>query len=132
MSFAREIRVEQNGSVTTGYDAPISARTLSGGQRQRIVLARAILRDPPILILDEATSQVDSESERKIQEALEDVTRDRTVFIIAHRFSTIARADKIVVLDAGRIVGVGRHDELLKTCPFYDTLVKTQFAHAVE
>ena len=128
--FVRDLRVEQNGQLTTGYDARINSRTLSGGQRQRIVLARAILRDPPVLILDEATSQVDSESERKIQEALEDVTRDRTTFIIAHRFSTIARADLTVVLNEGRIVGQGRHDELLATCPFYVTLVETQFAHA--
>jgi subfamily B ATP-binding cassette protein MsbA len=128
--FIRTLRVEQNGSVTSGYEARISARTLSGGQRQRIVLARAILRDPPILILDEATSQVDSESEQRIQEALEDVTRNRTTFIIAHRFSTIARADVIVVLDAGHIIGQGRHEDLLDTCPFYGTLVKTQFAHA--
>jgi ABC-type multidrug transport system fused ATPase/permease subunit len=127
--FVRDLRVEHDGHVTTGYDARISAATLSGGQRQRIVLARAILRDPPILILDEATSQVDSESERKIQEALEDVTRNRTTFIIAHRFSTIARADVTVVLNEGRIVARGRHEELLRTCPFYDTLVKTQFAH---
>lgn len=128
--FVRDLRIEQNGRITCGYEAVINARTLSGGQRQRIALARAILRDPPILILDEATSQVDSESEQKIQEALEDVTRDRTTFIIAHRFSTIARADLIVVLDAGRVIGVGRHEELLKSCPFYVTLVKTQFAHA--
>ena len=127
--FIRTLHVEHEGAVTTGYEARINARTLSGGQRQRIVLARAILRDPPILILDEATSQVDSESEQRIQEALEDVTRDRTTFIIAHRFSTIARADLIVVLDAGRIVGLGCHEELLNTCPFYGTLVKTQFAH---
>lgn len=126
--FIRTLRVEHDGQVTAGYDARINARTLSGGQRQRIVLARAILRDPPILILDEATSQVDSESEQRIQEALEDVTRNRTTFIIAHRFSTIARADLIVVLDGGRIVGVGRHEELLSTCPFYGTLVRTQFA----
>ena len=125
------LRVEHSGRTTTGYDAQISGRTLSGGQRQRIVLARAILRDPPILILDEATSQVDSESERKIQEALEDVMQNRTTFIIAHRFSTIARADMTVVLDAGRVVGVGRHEELVKTCPFYVTLVRTQFAQGV-
>jgi len=126
--FISTLRVEHDGRVTSGYDALISARTLSGGQRQRIVLARAILRDPSILILDEATSQVDSESEQKIQEALEDVTRDRTTFIIAHRFSTIARADLTVVLDQGRIVGLGRHTDLLKTCPYYENLVRTQFA----
>jgi ABC-type multidrug transport system fused ATPase/permease subunit len=128
--FVENLRVAGNGDESRGYDARINARTLSGGQRQRIVIARAILRDPPILILDEATSQVDSESEAKIQAALEDVTRNRTTFIIAHRFSTIARADLIVVLNDGRIVAQGRHAELLETCPFYVTLVRTQFAHA--
>ncbi len=121
---------DDDGKISRGYDAHITARSLSGGQKQRIALARAILRDPPILVLDEATSQIDSESERKIQEALEDVTRDRTTFVIAHRFSTIARADFIVVLDAGRIVACGRHDELINTCPFYVTLCETQFTHA--
>jgi subfamily B ATP-binding cassette protein MsbA len=128
--FVRRLRVESDGRLTTGYEAQVNSRTLSGGQRQRIALARAILRDPPILILDEATSQVDSESERRIQEALDDVTRGRTTFIIAHRFSTIARASRIVVLDAGRIVGRGQHDELLRTCPPYAALCKTQFAYA--
>ncbi len=127
--FITLLRVEHGGRITTGYDAEINARTLSGGQKQRLVLARAILRDPPILILDEATSQVDSESEQKIQAAVEDVMQNRTTFIIAHRYSTIARADLIVVLNEGRIVGLGRHDELLRTCDFYATLVKTQFAH---
>jgi subfamily B ATP-binding cassette protein MsbA len=117
-----------DGRVTRGYGALISSRTLSGGERQRIALARAILRDPPILILDEATSQVDSESEQKIQQAMEDVTRNRTTFVIAHRFSTIAHADRIVVLNEGRIVGRGRHDDLLKSCPFYVSLCETQFA----
>jgi ATP-binding cassette, subfamily B, bacterial MsbA len=114
----------------TGYDAAITARQLSGGQRQRLALARAILRNPPILVLDEATSQVDSESERKIQEALDDVTRDRTTFIIAHRYSTISRADLIVVLNEGRVVACGSHADLLVTCPFYVTLCETQFAPA--
>jgi len=127
--FITQLQVEQDGTVTRGYDARISSRTLSGGQRQRIALARAILRDPTLLVLDEATSQVDSESERRIQQALEDVTRDRTTFIIAHRFSTIARADLTVVMNEGRIVGVGRHDELLDSSPFYVTLCETQFAH---
>ena len=129
--FATELKVEENGQTTRGYDAHISGRTLSGGQRQRIALARAILRDPPILILDEATSQVDSESERKIQEAMEDVTRDRTTFVIAHRYSTIARADHIIVLNEGRIVAAGPHDELAETCPFFVSLCQTQFAHGV-
>jgi subfamily B ATP-binding cassette protein MsbA len=128
--FARDLKIEGDGEVTCGYEARISGRTLSGGERQRIALARAIVRDPPILVLDEATSQVDTESERKIQAALEEVTRNRTTFVIAHRYSTIARADRIVVLNEGRIVGVGRHDELLKTCPFYVSLCQTQFAHA--
>lgn len=127
--FIADLRVEQDGRVTTAYDAEIHPRTLSGGQRQRIVLARAILRDPPILILDEATSQVDAESERKIQQALEELTRDRTTFIIAHRFSTIARADMIVAMNEGRIAGIGTHAELLQNSPFYANLVQTQFAH---
>ncbi|MCG3127942.1 MAG: Vitamin B12 import ATP-binding protein BtuD [Phycisphaerae bacterium] len=124
--FVRELRGD-NGSSRAGYDALVSSRTLSGGQRQRLAIARAILRDPPILVFDEATSQVDAHSERKIQEALDEVTVGRTTFVIAHRFSTIARADKIVVLDAGRIVGVGRHEELLTRCPLYATLCRTQF-----
>jgi subfamily B ATP-binding cassette protein MsbA len=128
--FVQTLSSIEDGKLSRGYEAHITARSLSGGQRQRIALARAILRDPPILVLDEATSQVDSESERKIQEALDDVTRDRTTFIIAHRFSTIARADLIVVLDQGRIVACGRHDELINTCPFYVTLCETQFTHA--
>jgi len=126
--FVGELGAAGQGSPGDGYDVTISARTLSGGQRQRIALARAILRDPPILILDEATSQVDSESEQKIQQALEEVTRDRTTFIVAHRFSTIARADRIIVLNEGRIIGSGRHDELLRRCPFYAALCETQFA----
>jgi len=126
--FLRELRVTHNGRETRGYDAFISARSLSGGQRQRLALARAILRDPPILILDEATSQVDSESERRIQEAIADVTRDRTTFVIAHRFSTIARADLTVVLNEGRLVSCGKHAELLESCPFYARLCATQFA----
>ncbi len=126
--FLDDLARERDGEVGRGLDAAISAKQLSGGQRQRIAIARAILRDPPILVLDEATSQVDSESERKIQEALDDVTRGRTTFIIAHRFSTIARADRVVVLNEGKIVGVGRHDELTDACPVYDALCQTQFA----
>ncbi len=114
------------------YDTWITSRSLSGGQRQRIALARAIFRDPPILVFDEATSQIDSESERKIQEALDDVIQDRTVFIIAHRFSTIAHADMTVVLNEGRVVSCGRHAELLETCPFYVKLCETQFAQGVQ
>ena len=128
--FIQDLSVMHEGRETRGYDALISARSLSGGQRQRLALARAILRDPPILILDEATSQVDSESERKIREAIEDVTRNRTTFVIAHRYSTIAHADVTVVLNEGRLVSHGKHAELLESCPFYVTLCETQFAHA--
>jgi len=125
--FIQTLSVKHEGIVTRGYDAFVSGRTLSGGQRQRLALARAIYRDPPILILDEATSQVDSESERKIQEAVEDVSRDRTTFIIAHRYSTIAHADVTVVLNEGRLVSYGKHAELIETCSFYKKLCRTQF-----
>lgn len=130
--FVQKLRVERDGRISTGYDAEVTTQSLSGGQRQRLVLARAILRDPSILILDEATSQIDTESERRIQEALEDVTRDRTTFVIAHRLSTVARADITVVLDEGRVVGVGKPDELTQTCSVYNTLVQTQLAAGIQ
>ena len=111
-----------------GYQTQVGqgGTRLSGGQRQRIALARAILRDPAILILDEAMSQVDSDSEAKIALALEDFMRDRTTFIIAHRFSTVMSADLVVCLDAGRIVGCGTHAELFTSCPPYRRLYETQ------
>jgi subfamily B ATP-binding cassette protein MsbA len=113
-----------------GYDTVVGedAVILSGGQRQRLALARAILKDPAIFILDEATSQLDSESERAIQQALEAFTRDRTTFIIAHRLSTVEHADRIVVMEAGRIADVGTHAELLTRSPLYRNLHQLQFA----
>ncbi|MFN0136689.1 MAG: ABC transporter transmembrane domain-containing protein [Phycisphaerae bacterium] len=128
--FVARLRSLEGGIERVSYDALVTARQLSGGQRQRIALARAIFRDPPILVLDEATSQIDTESEEKIQQALEEVTRDRTTIIIAHRFSTISRADKIVVMNDGQIVACGTHAELIRTSPFYEKLCQTQFATA--
>ncbi len=100
---------------------------LSGGERQRIAIARALIKNPKILILDEATSQLDSESEKVIQNALKNLIKDRTTIIIAHRLSTIQNADKILVLDGGKIVGIGKHDELYNTCEVYKNFYDEQF-----
>jgi ABC-type multidrug transport system fused ATPase/permease subunit len=115
-----------------GYDTVLDGlgSQLSGGQKQRLCIARAILRKAPILILDEATSQVDAESEHLIQQAIESLMHEATTFVIAHRFSTILSADVIVVMDNGRIVGQGRHDELLKTCEVYQQLYERQMIGA--
>ncbi len=114
-------------ALPKGYDTLMGefGATLSGGQRQRLALARAILRDAPIFIFDEATSQIDVESEQKIQEATRLFMTGRTSFVIAHRISTITDADHILVFDGGHIIDAGRHDELVKRCPLYRTLYTT-------
>ncbi|MEO0512200.1 MAG: ABC transporter ATP-binding protein [Planctomycetota bacterium] len=106
--------------------------SLSGGQRQRISIARAILRDPAVLILDEATSMIDAESEAAIGEALDEFSRGRTTLVVAHRLSTVVGADRIVVMDRGRVEDVGKHDELLGRCRVYQMLAKTQLVGAHE
>lgn len=115
-------------AMPQGYDTRVGERgvTLSGGQKQRLAIARAILTDPRILILDDATSSVDSETEHLIQLALDQVMRGRTTFVIAHRLSTVQRADVILVMEKGRIVARGRHDELLRTSPLYASIYHQQ------
>jgi ATP-binding cassette subfamily B protein len=116
-------------ALPDGYQTHLGERgvRLSGGQRQRISIARAILKNAPLLLLDEATSALDSESERAVQEALARAMQGRTTLVIAHRLSTVINADRIAVLEAGRLLDVGRHQELLARCPLYARLAAQQF-----
>jgi subfamily B ATP-binding cassette protein MsbA len=128
---AREANAEEFIlDLPQGYDTPIGDRgvRLSGGQRQRISIARAVLRDPRILILDEATSALDSHSERLIEAALDRLLAGRTTLIIAHRLSTIRRATKILYIEGGRVREMGTHDELLRRGGSYARLYAAQFA----
>ena len=118
--------------LPAGYDTMIGERgvRLSGGERQRIAIARALLKNAPILILDEATSALDSESEALVQSALQNLMSGRTVFVIAHRLSTVRRADRIVVLENGTIEDIGRHEELMQKPGTYRRLYDLQFAES--
>ncbi len=129
-AFAHDFILEK----AQGYDTILGEHgaQLSGGQRQRLCIARAILRSTPILILDEATSQVDAESEHLIQQAIESLMHERTTFVIAHRLATTRSADMIVVLEKGQVVGLGKHLELLESCEVYQQLCERQmFAEPV-
>ena len=116
-------------ALPDGYDSYLGERgvMLSGGQKQRIAIARAILRDAPVLLLDEATSALDAESERAVQAAVDRLSADRTTLIVAHRLATVKKADRIVVLEAGRIVDMGTHDELVTKGGLYARLARLQF-----
>lgn len=124
---------ETIAAMPEGYDTVVGERghRLSGGERQRLAIARAILKDPRILVLDEATSHLDSESEAFVQEALDKLMRGRTTLVIAHRLSTILSADRIVVLESGQVIETGRHEELLEQEGLYARLYRTQFAKAL-
>jgi ATP-binding cassette subfamily B protein len=119
-------------ALPEGFATHLGARgvTLSGGQRQRVAIARAILRDAPVLLLDEATSALDAESEHAVQQALAHASRGRTTLVVAHRLATVRRADRIVVMEAGRIVATGTHEALLAEGGLYARLAALQFTDA--
>jgi ABC-type multidrug transport system fused ATPase/permease subunit len=121
-------------SLPKGYDTIVGDQgaRLSGGQRQRITIARAILKGAPLLLLDEATSALDSESEAEVQKALDELMKERTVIVIAHRLSTIRDADRIAVLDQGRLVELGSHTELIAKAGHYARLYAMQFRNGRE
>ncbi len=118
-------------TLPEGYETMVGERgaKLSGGQKQRLTIARAIVKDAPLLILDEATSALDSESEGIVQKALENLMQNRTSIVIAHRLSTVLHADRILVVEKGRIIAEGRHEALLQSCPLYAKLYDMQFKH---
>jgi ABC-type multidrug transport system fused ATPase/permease subunit len=122
-------------AMEQGYDTLLGvgrgARGISAGQKQRLAIAAALLKNAPILFLDEATSSLDAVSEQRVQVAIEHLMAGRTTFVIAHRFSTLRKAERILVLDAGRMVGFGTHEQLLTICPTYRMLWETQGAPPV-
>jgi ATP-binding cassette, subfamily B, bacterial len=134
IAAAKAARVDEFAlNLPQGFDTQLGERgvTLSGGQRQRVAIARAILRNAPILLLDEATSALDAESENLVQQALEKLTTGRTTLVIAHRLATVRNADKIIVLDQGKVLAQGSHSQLMKSSALYARLAKLQFNSSV-
>ena len=115
-------------SLPKGYDTVIGegGASLSGGEKQRISIARAIMKDSPVIILDEATANVDPENEKELVEAIDALTREKTIFMIAHRLKTVRNADQILVIDHGKIVQLGKHEELMKEEGIYKRFVNSR------